>query len=229
VIRINLTYIKKKKEKKNSFKADTRGKLFGIFLLVIVVTFVYKLTSFSLWYLELKWGPRNETLSEEERLMNEKRGRSFIGEIFFPNGSDFFKDIIRTVLIFWSTLLAYMLMLVAMTYILTYIFAIVLGIALFEVFFNRVKIVILRNRRLNVIQSCKFNNQGVCTCGGHSKDSDSDSDITNIKSNTCCQNINSITEKAMDEDEQVVNNANEIGNQNAAEMEVELDPRSRFI
>ncbi len=33
----------------------------------------------------------------------------------------------------------------------------------------------------------------------------------------------------MDEDEQVVNNANEIGNQNAAEMEVELDPRSRFI
>ncbi|GMM42963.1 high-affinity Cu transporter [Hanseniaspora uvarum] len=212
-----------------NLKADTRGKLFGIFLLVIVVTFVYKLTSFSLWYLELKWSPRNEPLSEEERLMNEKRGRSFIGEIFFPNGSDFFKDIIRTVLIFWSTLLAYMLMLVAMTYILTYIFAIVLGIALFEVFFNRVKIVILRNRRLNVIQSCKFTNQGVCTCGGHSKDSDSDSDITSIKSNTCCQNINSITEKAMDEDEQVVNNANEIGNQNAAEMEVELDPRSRFI
>ena len=58
-----------------NLKADTRGKLFGIFLLVIVVTFVYKLTSFSLWYLELKWGPRNETLSEEERLMNEKRGR----------------------------------------------------------------------------------------------------------------------------------------------------------
>lgn len=210
-------------------KASNRGQLFGIFLLILVATFVYKLTGFTLWYLELKWSPKNEPLSEEERLINEKRGRSFVGEIFFPNGFDFFKDAIRCVLIFWSTLIAYMLMLVAMTYILSYIFAIVLGIALFEVLFNRVKIVILRNRRLKAIQSCKFSNVGTCTCGVHSKEStDVESGLTNIKSTSCCQ-TNNVTEQALDADEQVVENANQITTDNTADMDVELEPRSRFI
>ncbi|XBW34633.1 hypothetical protein QEN19_000200 [Hanseniaspora menglaensis] len=219
-----------------NLKADTPGKLFGIFLLLMVTTFVYKATSFASWYLELKWSKSSlnsiAATSEEEKLLKEKRGRSFVGEIFLPSGYDFIKDSVRVVLVFWSTLLAYMLMLAAMSFVITYIFAIILGLALFEVFFNRIKIVVLRERRLQTISECKTSNTGICTCGVHnfsrsSTDIDSYSDIKQVSS--CCNgNRNG---KALEEDESEYNVkvANEITNDNPGQMNAELEPSSKFL
>ncbi|KAL6929441.1 hypothetical protein ACO0SA_000843 [Hanseniaspora valbyensis] len=223
-------------------KADTRGKLFGIFLLLIVATFVYKATGFTLWYLELKWSKlsngNNRDMSEEERLLREKRGRSFIGEIFLPSGYDFLKDAVRAVLVFWSTLIAYMLMLAAMSFILTYIFGIVLGLALFEVFFNRIKIVILRERRLKTISDCKTTNAGVCTCGDHdfsrsSTDVEYDEkdgkDVKKALSSCCGGGGNAGKDLEEDEPEHDINVANQLTNNNPAQMTEELEPSSRFL
>ena len=223
-------------------KADTRGKLFGIFLLLIVATFVYKATGFTLWYLELKWSKlsngNNRDMSEEERLLREKRGRSFIGEIFLPSGYDFLKDAVRAVLVFWSTLIAYMLMLAAMSFILTYIFGIVLGLALFEVFFNRIKIVILRERRLKTISDCKTTNAGVCTCGDHdfsrsSTDVEYDEkdgkDVKKALSSCCGGGGNAGKDLEEDEPEHDINVANQLTNNNPAQMTGELEPSSRFL
>ncbi|KAL6926148.1 hypothetical protein ACO0SA_001690 [Hanseniaspora valbyensis] len=224
-------------------KADTRGKLFGIFLLLIVATFVYKATGFTLWYLELKWSKlssgNNKDMSEEERLLREKRGRSFVGEIFLPSGYDFLKDAVRAVLVFWSTLIAYMLMLAAMSFILTYIFGIVLGLALFEVFFNRIKIVVLRERRLKTISDCKTTNAGVCTCGDHdfsrsSTDVEYDEkdgkDVKKALSSSCCGGGgNAGKDLEEDEPEHDINVANQLTNNNPAQMTEELEPSSRFL
>ncbi|OBA27716.1 hypothetical protein HANVADRAFT_52147 [Hanseniaspora valbyensis NRRL Y-1626] len=224
-------------------KADTRGKLFGIFLLLIVATFVYKATGFTLWYLELRWSKlssgNNRDISEEERLLREKRGRSLIGEIFLPSGYDFLKDAVRAVLVFWSTLIAYMLMLAAMSFILTYIFGIVLGLALFEVFFNRIKIVVLRERRLKTISDCKTTNAGVCTCGDHdfsrsSTDVEYDEkdgkDVKKGLSSSCCGGGgNAGKDLEEDEPEHDINVANQLTNNNPAQMTEELEPSSRFL
>lgn len=221
----------------HKLKADTRGKLFGIFLLVIVVTFVYKATGFTLWYLELKWAKssteNSNNISEEEKLLREKRGRSYLGEIFLPSGYDFIKDAVRLLLVFWSTLLGYMLMLVAMSFIVTYIFAVVLGLSLFEVFFNRIKIVILRERRLKTILDCKTANRGVCTCGDHNF-SRSTTDVDSVaeikKPSSCCGGGNNAQlDLTDDEDEHNVRVVNEIGNINPAQMNEELEPSSRFL
>lgn len=221
----------------SKLKANTRGKLFGIFLLLIVAAFVYKATGFALWYLELKWskvsGDNSSDLSEEEKLLKEKRGRSFVGEIFLPSGYDFVKDAVRAVLVFWSTLLAYMLMLAAMSFVLTYIFGIVLGLALFEVFFNRIKIVILRERRLRTISECKTSNVGVCTCGDHnfsrlSTDVDTIDDKKPQQPTSCCggKGAAALTEEEAEHNVQVVN---QITNNNPAQMNEELEPSSRFM
>ncbi|CAB4252094.1 high-affinity Cu transporter CTR1 [Maudiozyma barnettii] len=90
-------------------------------------------------------------------------------EIFAPSWKDMFHDIVRILLIFTSTMLIYMLMLVVMTFILTYVFAVIVGLTLSEVFFNRCKISTLR--RWNIQREIKkaMNCPGAanCKCGRH--------------------------------------------------------------
>ena len=90
-------------------------------------------------------------------------------DIFAPSWKDMCHDIVRILLIFTSTMLIYMLMLVVMTFVLTYTFAVITGLTLSEVFFNRCKISTLR--RWNIQREIKkaMNCPGAanCKCGRH--------------------------------------------------------------
>ncbi|CCD22620.1 high-affinity Cu transporter CTR1 NDAI_0A04640 [Naumovozyma dairenensis CBS 421] len=173
--------------------ADTRGKAFGIFLLVVVASFVYKALLFVSWCLEVHWfkkwdasGKHTSIKNATENTRDEERDT----EYFVENGlemkplpklpnlltdfmvtsyTDLLHDFIRAILIFCSTMIIYMLMLVAMSFILTYVFAVILGLTLAEVFFNRLKICMLKRwdiqREIELAQNCP--GAGNCKCGRH--------------------------------------------------------------
>ncbi|KAG0666986.1 hypothetical protein C6P45_000158 [Maudiozyma exigua] len=90
-------------------------------------------------------------------------------DIFAPSWKEMCHDIIRILLIFTSTMLIYMLMLVVMTFVLTYTFAVITGLTLSEVFFNRCKISTLRRwdiqREIKKAMNCP--GAANCKCGRH--------------------------------------------------------------
>lgn len=92
-------------------------------------------------------------------------------DIFAPSWREMFHDVIRILLVFTSTMIVYMLMLVVMTYVLTYVFAVITGLALSEVFFNRCKISMLRRwniqREIRKVMNCP--GAANCKCGRHPK------------------------------------------------------------
>lgn len=186
--------------------AGDKGEAFGIFLLIVVAAFVYKFLLFASWYLELKWFKRfNKEESEEDdetvvyKIEDLELQRQFLPDsfgkfmfnVFAPDWVDFGHDFVRLLLTFCSTMIIYMLMLVAMTFVLTYVFAVILGLSLAEIFFNRIKINLLQGWELKKELDRRFK---ICQCGpvlpkGSSSDSAS---FTSSKmtaegnSNNCC-------------------------------------------
>ncbi|KAG0684711.1 hypothetical protein C6P41_002146 [Kluyveromyces marxianus] len=180
--------------------ASNRGQAFGIFVLIVAVAFVYKALLFLSWYLELEWFKRSTTPEDQD--VDEATGKKiaytvqdlelqkqflptsfskFMFNVFAPNWIDFLHDLVRLLITFASTMLIYMLMLVAMTYVLTYIFAVILGLSLAEIFFNRVKINLLKARELKKEWERRFK---LCQCapapnaGSSYEDDDAQSSTT---------------------------------------------------
>lgn len=169
--------------------ANNSGKAFGIFLLFVVAAFVYKLLLFVSWCLEVhwfkKWDKQNKysTLpsanSKDEgkhydtennfEIQGLPKLPNLLSDIFVPSLTDLFHDIIRAFLVFTSTMIIYMLMLATMSFVLTYVFAVITGLALSEVFFNRCKIAMLKRwdiqREIQKAKSCP--GFGNCQCGRH--------------------------------------------------------------
>ncbi|CAI4858143.1 BDN_1c_G0056020.mRNA.1.CDS.1 [Saccharomyces cerevisiae] len=169
--------------------ANNSGKAFGIFLLFVVAAFVYKLLLFVSWCLEVhwfkKWDKQNKysTLpsanSKDEgkhydtennfEIQGLPKLPNLLSDIFVPSLMDLFHDIIRAFLVFTSTMIIYMLMLATMSFVLTYVFAVITGLALSEVFFNRCKIAMLKRwdiqREIQKAKSCP--GFGNCQCGIH--------------------------------------------------------------
>ncbi|AJW09816.1 BMC_2a_G0056670.mRNA.1.CDS.1 [Saccharomyces cerevisiae] len=169
--------------------ANNSGKAFGIFLLFVVAAFVYKLLLFVSWCLEVhwfkKWDKQNKysTLpsanSKDEgkhydtennfEIQGLPKLPNLLSDIFVPSLMDLFHDIIRAFLVFTSTMIIYMLMLATMSFVLTYVFAVITGLALSEVFFNRCKIAMLKRwdiqREIQKAKSCP--GFGNCQCGKH--------------------------------------------------------------
>lgn len=169
--------------------ANNSGKAFGIFLLFVVAAFVYKLLLFVSWCLEVhwfkKWDKQNKysTLpsanSKDEgkhydtennfEIQGLPKLPNLLSDIFVPSLMDLFHDIIRAFLVFTSTMIIYMLMLATMSFVLTYVFAVITGLALSEVFFNRCKIAMLKRwdiqREIQKAKSCP--GFGNCQCGRH--------------------------------------------------------------
>lgn len=166
--------------------ANSSGKQFGIFLLIVVTAFVYKFLNYLSWCLEVRWfkkwsksdAPqeyRDAASQGEEALGPLPKMPNFMFDLFCPSWRDLFHDFIRIILTFCSTMLIYMLMLVAMTYVITYVFAVITGLALAEVFFNRCKICTLRRweieRQIKSARTCP--GYGNCRCGKHADSPDS--------------------------------------------------------
>ncbi|CAI4820196.1 CFA_G0056390.mRNA.1.CDS.1 [Saccharomyces cerevisiae] len=169
--------------------ANNSGKAFGIFLLFVVAAFVYKLLLFVSWCLEVhwfkKWDKQNKysTLpsanSKDEgkhydtennfEIQGLPKLPNLLSDIFVPSLMDLFHDIIRAFLVFTSTMIIYMLMLATMSFVLTYVFAVITGLALSEVFFNRCKIAMLKRwdiqREIQRAKNCP--GFGNCQCGRH--------------------------------------------------------------
>lgn len=189
-------------------KADTSGKAFGIFLLIVVAAFFYKGVTFTSWCLEVHWfkkwtsdntgssssssfNPFKRKNRDEEIINSDMSPAPAVPNVILtfltPSFRDLFHDFIRAILAFISTMIVYMLMLVAMTYVLTYVFAVVTGLALAEAFFNRIKIILMRRweiqREIALMNACP--GQGHCNCGHHRADnfSTSSDDEYNEKSN----------------------------------------------
>lgn len=187
-------------------KANTSGKAFGIFLLIVVAAFFYKGITFTSWCLEVHWFKKwNKTSKFSSIFPNKRNNMSDDAEIMnsdmtpapkvpnvlltflTPSFTDLFHDFIRAILAFISTMIIYLLMLVAMTYVLTYVFAVITGLALAEVFFNRIKIILMRRwevqREIQLMNACA--GQGQCNCGHHKgyNSATSSDDEYNEKSN----------------------------------------------
>lgn len=169
--------------------ANNSGKAFGIFLLFVVAAFVYKLLLFISWCLEVhwfkKWDKKNKYCTlpsanakdEVKRYDTENNFEiqglpklpNLLSDIFVPSLVDLFHDIIRAFLVFTSTMIIYMLMLATMSFVLTYVFAVITGLALSEVFFNRCKIAMLKRwdiqREIQKTKNCP--GFGNCQCGRH--------------------------------------------------------------
>lgn len=129
-------------------------------------------------------------------------------DIFAPNLNDLIHDCIRVIIIFTSTMIIYMLMLAAMSFVLTYVFAVITGLSLSEVFFNRCKTLLLCRweiqRELNRINKCGGGNN--CKCGRHKRVS-----VTNLEKDAGTTNTNK-------ENTTVMNNGNNDNNNNNQEI-----------
>lgn len=108
-----------------------------------------------------------------------------------PTTYDLLQDFVRLLLAFASTMFIYILMLVTMSFILTYFFAVVLGLSLAEIFFNRWKICLLKRwelqREIERRKNCPGG--GNCYCGSHKEETTTagprnSQDLT--ASNACC-------------------------------------------
>lgn len=180
--------------------AKDKRDAFGIFVLILAAAFVYKLINFTSWCLEVHWFKKwnkeenkvlldnnsdtildTDTLNSDSTQFSDFNGASLkepipqlpnlFDEIFAPNLINLSHDVIRILLIFTSTMVIYMLMLAAMSFVLTYVFAVITGLSLSEVFFNRCKMVLLKRwevqRTIERINKCPG---GIsCRCGKHKK------------------------------------------------------------
>lgn len=84
-------------------------------------------------------------LNSTSLFLSPKRKRSILLQMFYTNWKDFEKDIVRLILSFIIAILSYALMLVIMTYVTCYFFAVVLGIAVGEIWFKRLERVLMCN------------------------------------------------------------------------------------
>lgn len=127
-------------------------------------------------------------------------------DIFAPNIVDLIHDFIRICIIFTSTMIIYMLMLASMSFVLTYVFAVITGLSLSEVFFNRCKMALLRRweiqRELEKINKCAGGAN--CKCGRHRREPINSQNEKDLSSNDS-KNNNNNDEKCCCDDE----NANE--------------------
>ncbi|CCF55973.1 hypothetical protein KAFR_0A05380 [Kazachstania africana CBS 2517] len=176
--------------------ANNKRQAFGIFVLIITTTFVYKLILFTSWCLEVHWFKKwnkstnytsikvSESNSEDNKTLIDEYVDPYINnskitpklpnlvvDIFKPSLVEFSHDFIRIVFVFCSTMLIYMLMLVCMTFVLTYVFAVITGLALCEVFFNRCKMHMLKRwdiiREIEKCRNCPGGES--CNCGRHNE------------------------------------------------------------
>lgn len=84
-------------------------------------------------------------LNSTSIFISPKRKRSILLQMFYTNWKDFEKDIVRLILSFIIAILSYALMLVIMTYVTCYFFAVVLGIAVGEIWFKRLERILMCN------------------------------------------------------------------------------------
>ena len=180
-------------------RANTKGEAFGIFVLIIAAAFAYKFLLFTSWCLEVKWfkqwnpsaakragslsstGPstddddasqltaQNYTRDLEFQSQYLPKVPNLVKHVMSPSWHELLHDGVRLLLTFCSSMFIYMLMLVAMTFVLTYVFAVILGVSLAEIFFNRWKICLIARwdlqRELERRRNCKGGD--VCLCGQH--------------------------------------------------------------
>lgn len=172
--------------------ARNKREAFGIFVLILATTFVYKSLLFASWSLEVHWfkvwhsrrkrdgrkdnydrpyysysydNDYDDDLSSIYSDLDPLGSRalpkmpSLLREIFVPTWESFIQDLMRILLTFTSTLLIYILMLTTMTYVLPYLFAVVTGLSLCEVFFNKCKLSLLKKweveRQLERERNCR--------------------------------------------------------------------------
>lgn len=256
--------------------ADSEGKAFGIFLLIVVAAFAYKFLLFVSWCLEVHWFKRwnktnkYSTLQGERNTNNGKSsdGKDYYGDeilemstlpkipnfmfdVFSPSLIDLFHDFIRALLTFTSTMIIYMLMLAAMSFVLTYVFAVITGLALAEVFFNRCKICMLKRwdiqREIKKTTTCP--GAGACQCGRHewsANDEDATASLndqsTQIQDKTgggtgCCSKVEQpvepsccCTEQAKEDERKIEKNILESSKlqEQAGNMDSNLMPAEKF-
>ncbi|GAV47971.1 hypothetical protein ZYGR_0I02670 [Zygosaccharomyces rouxii] len=242
--------------------ANSSGKQFGIFLLIVVTAFVYKFLNYLSWCLEVHWfknWSKSDAPQESKDVMSQgdealgslPKMPNFMFDLFCPSWMDLFHDFIRAILTFCSTMLIYMLMLVAMTYVLTYVFAVITGLALAEVFFNRCKICTLRRweiqRQIKSARTCP--GYGNCKCGRHADSAvpstsnegeklaqtqthvgESDSTKEENNDNCCCTNGEGITKRENEAETQLENEISENArwNEQAGNMDANLLPAEKF-
>ncbi|KAH3900979.1 uncharacterized protein SCODWIG_01439 [Saccharomycodes ludwigii] len=220
-------------------KGHTKRQAFGIFCLILAGAFVYKLCNCVLWYLELIWANKKQEKENKEEMWANARRRNIMIEFFHHSGYSLMQDFIRMILVFISTMFAYMLMLAAMSFVLTYVFAVITGIALFEVMFNRFKVIILRDRRLKLIKKCPGGNG--CVCGIHKKNVDA----TSLYSSTtaeekiseqipraggcCCADATDEVSDAADAERNIQDAQEMSANRDVTDMGVDLNPRDKVM
>ncbi|AGO10020.1 AaceriAAR030Wp [[Ashbya] aceris (nom. inval.)] len=198
-----------------NLKANNEAEVFGIFVLIVVACFAYKSLLFISWCLEVKWF-KNVGKSQSSVDGSVSRGKDgdsasaeiyardlehqnpllptmphFLFDIFAPTWKELLQDFVRLAITFLSTLIVYLLMLVAMTYVLAFIFAIALGLAGAEVFYNRCKLVLVRRwdlkRELEKRKGCP--GSGNCSCGYHGTEENVVADDTVSGSTTKDQSV----------------------------------------
>lgn len=222
-----------------SLYADNGAQVFGIFLLIILLAFVYKAVLFISWCLEVKWfkavdqstekNPKNQDDENAQQKINAKIPNLL--EIFTPTIKDSRNDFIRLILSFISTALIYVMMLISMTYVVVYFFAVVLGLSMAEVFFNRIKIVFLRRwdlkRELERRRNCSGG--GDCLCDSHIENIDTfalnqKTDKASSVEQCCCTTVLDGRE------EELERQVNELTKQReqVGSMDVDLMPAERF-
>lgn len=155
-------------------------------------------------------------------------------DIFGPNIVDLFHDFIRILLIFTSTMIIYMLMLAAMSFVLTYVFAVITGLACSEVFFNRCKMALLRRwevqRELERINKCGGGKN--CKCGKHRFINQTQESTTSNNGKTqnpeddncCCADSQNDTERNVERNISETTKLQEQGN----DMDASIMPPEKF-
>lgn len=239
----------------HKLSADTKGKAFGIFLLLVVAAFVYKCTLFVSWCLEVKWfkkwnknhkpttaaaaasGGLNYYNEDPLQTAHLPRLPNFVFHVFKPSSVELAHDFIRAILTFISTMLVYMLMLAAMSFVLTYVFAVITGLALAEVFFNRCKICMLQRWEIQAQIERAKSGENDCQCNPDDNklavSSTNEQSVVNEKEPSsdghqeaaCC-----CTDKAIEQEKEMENNIMENSKlqEQSGNMDSNLLPAEKF-
>ncbi|CAL9736657.1 copper transport protein Ctr1p [Monosporozyma servazzii] len=156
-------------------------------------------------------------------------------DIFAPNIIDLMHDFIRICIIFTSTMIIYVLMLAAMSFILTYVFAVITGLSLSEVFYNRCKMALLRRwevqRELEKINNCIG---GInCKCGRHRRvpaNSNEKNNNANDDDDKCCCDNEGVNERANQDRnvERTISEATKLQEQ-GGDMDANLMPPQAYL
>jgi copper transporter 1 len=145
----------------DTLKAANGGAAFGIFCVLFFTAFIFRGLAFLGAYIEQRvFVPsslRDDDETSHEEDIEEKccgpadsshenttdliKERSTLAKFFHFTPQSLYRDFIRLILVFVSTMIGYALMLAVMSFILLYFFAVILGIAFGEIFFLRLSIV----------------------------------------------------------------------------------------